>query len=218
MRKGIPNQQYVTLEKAFSHFNRELFGGELPPVLITLHRHPRAQGYYSAEKFVARDDPERTTDELALNPATFEGNTDTWILSVLVHEMVHHWQQHFGAPSRRGYHNREWAVHMDEAGLVPSDTGLPGGKRTGQRVAHYVEEGGPFATACARLLAGGARVDWQSRPDCNHTHGWPSKVKYTCPECGLNAWAKPEAHLHCGDCGIRMPPQDQGTGNAAGAP
>jgi transcription elongation factor Elf1 len=27
-----------------------------------------------------------------------------------------------------------------------------------------------------------------------------SKTKYTCPVCGLNAWAKPDAHLICGDC------------------
>lgn len=27
-----------------------------------------------------------------------------------------------------------------------------------------------------------------------------SKMKFTCPECGLNAWAKMGAHLVCGDC------------------
>jgi predicted RNA-binding Zn-ribbon protein involved in translation (DUF1610 family) len=27
-----------------------------------------------------------------------------------------------------------------------------------------------------------------------------SKIKYTCPECGLNAWAKIGANLMCGDC------------------
>ena len=27
-----------------------------------------------------------------------------------------------------------------------------------------------------------------------------SKMKYTCPECGLNAWAKMGANLVCGDC------------------
>jgi transcription elongation factor Elf1 len=27
-----------------------------------------------------------------------------------------------------------------------------------------------------------------------------SKTKYTCPSCGLNAWAKPDAPLVCGDC------------------
>jgi len=27
-----------------------------------------------------------------------------------------------------------------------------------------------------------------------------SKTKFTCPECGQNAWAKPDAALICGDC------------------
>ena len=27
-----------------------------------------------------------------------------------------------------------------------------------------------------------------------------SKTKYTCPICGLNAWAKPESRFVCSDC------------------
>ena len=27
-----------------------------------------------------------------------------------------------------------------------------------------------------------------------------SKTKYTCPDCGVNAWAKPLVALICGDC------------------
>ena len=27
-----------------------------------------------------------------------------------------------------------------------------------------------------------------------------SKTKYSCPGCGLNAWAKPETTLYCGEC------------------
>jgi hypothetical protein len=27
-----------------------------------------------------------------------------------------------------------------------------------------------------------------------------SKTRYTCPACELNAWAKPDANLVCGDC------------------
>ena len=31
-----------------------------------------------------------------------------------------------------------------------------------------------------------------------------SKTKYTCPVCEQNAWAKPDAHLACGDCDESM--------------
>ena len=31
-----------------------------------------------------------------------------------------------------------------------------------------------------------------------------SKTKYTCPDCGLNAWAKPDSNLVCDDCQSAM--------------
>jgi hypothetical protein len=30
------------------------------------------------------------------------------------------------------------------------------------------------------------------------------RYSYTCPGCAINAWAKPEVHLVCGDCDERM--------------
>jgi uncharacterized Zn finger protein (UPF0148 family) len=31
-----------------------------------------------------------------------------------------------------------------------------------------------------------------------------SQMKYTCPGCGLNAWAKAGVNLVCGECGRAM--------------
>jgi predicted SprT family Zn-dependent metalloprotease len=207
--KASPNRQYVTLASAFDFFNQHLFEGRLPPTIITLQRHAGAHGYYSARRFEARADHQRETDEIALNPGTFKDRTDPDILSTLVHEMVHHWQSHFGKPSRGRYHNKQWSDYMDSIGLVPSDTGKPGGKRVGQRMTHYIRADGPFDRACRKLLAGGVRVEWQSR-ECDGQHGKKpsSKQKYTCPACGLNAWAKPDVHLICGDCGTRLDADD----------
>lgn len=28
----------------------------------------------------------------------------------------------------------------------------------------------------------------------------PSKVKYQCPECGMNVWGKPDLSIICGSC------------------
>ncbi len=36
--------------------------------------------------------------------------------------------------------------------------------------------------------------------------GAATRTKFTCPECGLNAWAKPTASLICGDCSITLAP------------
>jgi hypothetical protein len=76
--------------------------------------------------------------------------------------MAHVWQHAHGKPTRNGYHNKEWAAKMDSLGLVPSSTGAPGGKRTGQSVSHYIAAGGPFAVACAELIATGLDVTWRS--------------------------------------------------------
>ena len=97
-------------------------------------------------------DGEEITDEIALNPSHFRARTTEQNLSTLVHEMVHLWQHHFGKPSRTGYHNKEWAAMMKAVGLIPSDTGAPGGKETGQHVSHYIEADGAFDRACAELV------------------------------------------------------------------
>ena len=81
-------------------------------------------------------------------------------MSTFAHEMVHHWQEHFGTPPRNGYHDREWAAKMISIGLMPSSTGKPGGKKTGYHVSDYVIEGGPFALSFARLEATGWRIGW----------------------------------------------------------
>jgi hypothetical protein len=33
---------------------------------------------------------------------------------------------------------------MEEVGLIPSSTGAPGGKRTGQSMSHYIDPDGKF--------------------------------------------------------------------------
>ena len=105
-----------------------------------------------------------TAHELALNPDVFTGRSDELILSTLVHEMAHGWQQTHGTPPRRCYHDKEWAAKMKEIGLQPSTTGEPGGKETGQSVTHYLIPGGPFTRAYAKLAATGFQLNWQSVP------------------------------------------------------
>ena len=155
---------YVEFDVAFTHFNHVLFEGGLPPCLITMSRRGRARGYFKGQAWQGRG---QVTDEISLSPDQLGAPTlDT--LAVLVHEMTHQWQAHFGAPSRSGYHNREWGARMEALGLIPSDTGRPGGKRTGQIMGHYVSDGGPFeqaAKALARGRLGSARpsLSWSDR-------------------------------------------------------
>jgi predicted SprT family Zn-dependent metalloprotease len=175
MPEPITPTEYRGFQKAYDFFNVELFGNSLPHVLVTLQRHAKAKGYFSPDRFTGRVKQKTTAHELALNPDQFTGCTDEEILSTLAHEMAHVWQQ--------------------------TSTGQPGGKETGQSVTHIIVPGGPYAKAYAKLKAAGFQLHWQSAPETKQAKAKKaSKTKYTCPECGQNAWAKPDAVLICGEC------------------
>jgi hypothetical protein len=208
-----PTQEtYSALQTAYEHFNRELFGGALPECLITLQRKERrVLGYFWGQRFEEIGESGQRTDEIAMNPQHFKQRGIEQVLSTLAHEMAHQWQEHRGTPSRKGYHNGEWAEKMESIGLMPSDTGKPGGNRTGQKMGHYVIPGGPFARACAALLSEGFRLAWgeivaEVAEDAGGGGGKKkgTRVKFTCPDCGANAWGKPDLKLICGVCLVPM--------------
>jgi predicted SprT family Zn-dependent metalloprotease len=189
-------QTYATLEAAIRHFNDRLFGGRLPPCLITFQRRSNAFGYFAHDRFEHRDS-NATTDEIALNPRHINERPPADTLSTLVHEMAHLQQQHFGKPGRGRYHNVEWAEMMEAVGLVPSNTGEPGGKRTGDSMSHYIVDGGPFDVACREFLAKHPGLVWGDRPVEKQTGG--KRSKYVCGEDGIAAWARPGVRLYCGE-------------------
>jgi hypothetical protein len=152
---------YSALQSAFDHFNTELFEGKLPHCLITLRSASRVYGYHHAGRFISLNGDQ--IDELGLHPGFFTLRPVESVLSTLVHEMVHHWQEHFGKPSPSNAHNQEWAVKMQSLGLMPSDTGLPGGKRTGRSLSHYILPDGKFLASCRKLLEGGFVIPWLDR-------------------------------------------------------
>ena len=199
-------QTYESLTTAYDFLNKELFSGSLPPCLITMQRHKGTFGYFCGERFMNTADPKDITDEIALNPSHFARKTDD-ILSTLAHEMVHLWQHHFGEPPRKSYHDKEWAAKMLKIGLIPTATGEPGGKVTGQKMTHIIEENGRYDLAVAKLLKEHPAILYHDRAEDNDTirkKKSESKTKYTCGICGLNAWAKPESKLLCGNCQEQM--------------
>jgi hypothetical protein len=210
--------QYQALQLAYAHFNRTLFGGCLPPCLITLQRRNNTFGYYSPGKFATLNNDGTHTDELALNPAHFRSRGARDVFSTLVHEMAHLQQQHFGKGSRNGYHSKAWAFEMRRIGLQPSHTGEPGGQETGYRMSHYIIEGGLYDLAYEKLAQtvsltwgdaitakdgavttkGGRAPDPGSAPK-------PKRIKFVCPNCVFNAYAVPSAagRIACIPCGNR---------------
>lgn len=198
------SETYDSFREAYDWFNRQLFESALPPCLLTLQRHRSYYGYFASKRFAAREASERT-DEIALNPARFEGRTDIAILSTLAHEMCHLWRAHYGKADRKpGCHDKEWAQQMINIGLMPSDTGEPGGKLTGRRVSHWIVPGDAFERTVSDLIATGFRLVWQSpeKPPVQRTS--QAKHRFTCPECGQNAWGKQDLNVECGECNRPM--------------
>jgi hypothetical protein len=89
---------------------------------------------------------------------------------------------------------------MEEVGLIPSDTGQPGGKKTGQRMTHYVDPDGLFQQAFNQLKNKALKYTPQrATEDDRKTVRRAAKTKYECP-CGNKVWGKAELHLVCVDC------------------
>lgn len=194
---------YNGLQRAFNHFNKELFDERLPPVVFTLTRKRKAHGYFWAEQFKHREDGD-PTHEIALNPDTMSRELPE-ILSTLVHEMTHLEQQEYGKPGKNGNHNREWVGLMEAVGLIPSNTGMPGGKKTGRQMTHYIEPGGVFEAACEALLVTGFDLPYFTRPrETAEKKRDLSKVKTTCPCCQAKAWCKQGMRIMCCDCNEEM--------------
>ena len=119
---------------------------------------------------------------------------------------------------------------MKSLGLQPTDTGRPGGREIGDHMTHYIVDGGPFAEHAAQLIAAGFAIAWREAPpeeqvdgDEGEDEGAGSsaaefraperkqrksgvRVRYTCPACGLNAWAKHDVELICGQDHLPLTP------------
>lgn len=224
---GQTRNNYSAWERAYDHFNAGLFNNSLPGCVITFQRKQGAYGFHAASQFEASRSRIRA-DEIALNPRYFDGRDPRDSLSTLVHEMAHQHQWLFGKPSPDGYHNKEWARLMIDIGLVPTDTGEPGGKATGRRMTHFIREDGPFDRLCQALLDTGFVIPYVEADLAEETQdiltaGQPdardpaklrkkaellkkkkaaSKSRYTCPGCDVpkHVWGKPELHIICGEC------------------
>jgi len=209
--------QFAAFQAMFNHFNTTLFGGRLPHVFLNFSRHANCYGFFAAKRW-ERDGETKKLHEISLNPSYLKHRGQRAVVSTLVHEMVHLWQEEFGKPGRRGYHNAQWANKMEAIGLMPSSTAAPGGKRVGDRVSHYVIEGGPFAQAFAAMPTEYLLpwVCWEVEAIAIKKPRRASKVKFTCgAACGANAWGKPGLQLVCGECDVEMIDAGATDGNEA---
>ena len=145
----ITKEQFQYFDELYTYYNRNLFGGKLNDCMITTSRKKGARGFFAHEIWKKQSSNNSNIHEISMNPDHLNRADEEWH-STFVHEMVHLWQRDFGKPSRGNYHNTEWAVEMEKIGLMPSNTGLPGGKKTGQGMTHYIIPDGLFIKAFER--------------------------------------------------------------------
>lgn len=151
MKQSPTEEFYLLFDTIFEYYNAALFDGKLPKVMFVVTRKERTFGHYIPRKWINVNSIK--TDEIAINPLMFGKYPIKEILQTTVHEMCHLWQEHYGEPSRTGYHNKEWGNKMESIGLMPSNTGLVGGKKTGQNMMDYIIENGPFDIKTNELLS-----------------------------------------------------------------
>jgi len=152
------DEVYQALAYLYDYFNRHLFLGALPMCLLTFQRQAKTMGHASKGRWV--NGRNEDVDELAINPEYLFGSQLEELCQTMIHEQGHVWQYHFGTPSRKSYHDREWASKMESLGLIPSTTGFPGGHKTGQKMDDYLLAGGPAHVAIEALKASGFDMPW----------------------------------------------------------
>ena len=198
------DETYGSFYEAYRWLNLGLFEEQLPDCLITMQRSKRSRGYFSSERFGSRHGATELVDEIALNPRAFIDRSDREIISTLAHEMVHLWQFHFGKPGRGRYHNKQWAAKMIEIGLIPSHTGAPGGKQTGQAVTHYILDGGRFDKEWELLVENDFVLRYQDRSAMRPVGSGQGQGALPCPSCDIHVWGKPDLHIACLACNQPM--------------
>lgn len=153
---------YKEIQEAYDFYNKELFNNELPQCILNFERQKGSKGYFSANRF-ASDIQEGFSHEIDLNPEFFKVCGIEQTLSTLVHEMVHLKIFIIGKHGRGRYHNKPWAEEMERVGLIPSNTGAPGGKKTGDKMTHYIDENGLFHKKTIQLLSNDFVITWYDR-------------------------------------------------------
>jgi hypothetical protein len=198
MKKPTPTQ-FSAYQQAFDYLNKTLYANSLPDCMLSFSRR-RSSSHTLFTSGQWQKEAGSTTPEISLNVKQLRECEPIEVVATLAREMVHLWQERFGKPACNGYYNREWAEKMKEIGLIPSATGLPGGKETGQGVKHFIEPDGQFEQAFHKMPPS---YLWPFRPaafESQKVKRHSEKVLYQCTGCGTKVWGKRGLGLVC-ECG-----------------
>lgn len=185
------------LENAYVVLNNKYFGGQLPPVVITVQSSPKAYGHYTTwDAWHTDTDGYR---EINLGAETLNQPIEN-LIAVMVHEMTHHYCAVNGIKdtSRGGtYHNSAGFKRVAE-GTGAVTIGYD------PQIGHSPTTPTPALIAFVEEM-GWKDVDLSRNTPERATRGRNNGVrKYVCPECGISARATKAVNIGCLDCGTVM--------------
>lgn len=197
-------KMWKALHNAFDFLNEELFDNKLDRNMIILNcsRRTRVLGFYRYKEFgwvPSEEDGGEPKAEISLNPDFMGGEKIEKIYSTLAHEMAHFWQDCFGTPGKRGYHNKEWAEEMDRIGLPPFNVSDLS-KKTGMRCSHSIDPEGLFALVMGRMPEEFKLPFMGLRPPVGKAK--TGYQKWSCPNCNQVSRAKDTSQLACSPCSM----------------
>ena len=187
-------EQTARLVVAFDLFNQELFDGALPPVWLQLRNKPGSYGYFQPNKWASADGS--LIDVISLDSRTASERPLKELLSTLAHEMCHQYVcRVINDGKATGGHGGDWRREMLRIGLPPIQIGA-----TWRSATHSIASDGLFAEVFAKHEAQLQALPWQECVKQLNRGRSLDRVRFQCPSCGSNAYARAAALLMCGNC------------------
>lgn len=194
---------YDFLYEIYDYYNRELFEGQLPYVVITLEEREKVRGYFSPSRFT---DSRKNIGQLCINPQYFIPGNEERVYSTIVHEMCHILMKMKGEDVVKGYHSVKWAEQMMRIGLIPTSDGTEKGKKTGFSVTHLIEKEGLFSVKTKELIEKrkmlfsifSSKINKEEIYRNNDKSVPGKRIRY---ECGCSSfWGKKGMNVYCKKC------------------
>lgn len=133
------------------------------------------------------------TREIAINRLYLEQREKWQVIGTLLHELLHAWQDAFGKPGKRNYHNNEFRKKAEFYGLIIDSTG--------------VTEYAPKSLFMDLLQQYGIQVpELQGHVRVPPVHGKSTLNKWICactPPVALRV-GRSEIRVQCLDCGTQF--------------
>jgi len=167
------------LYKFFDLFNRRFFNGQLPTPAISF-KSGRAAGWYrlGRNEFGVKDQINLNCENLGL-PKYLN-------LMILLHEMIHQFQDYYGKHSAGWYHNKQFQTKSRELG-IPSDPRW-----------YTIQITDPFVEFCKRH---GVDFPKEAEQQLKPPKRLPGRSKLRKYNCGCtNIWAATRVCARCELC------------------